>query len=142
MKFSIKDFFSKYDQICSFLRIWSHLQKKSFIENFIFYAVVCRSKWWGFWFDVSDVILANLYFWVLNICPSPLVNFWIFLQHQMLSSLWNIFKNIINKPSVWFNLVPFTKTLRLQKFPKKTFITLVLSSCKSTQLNWNCQRPT
>ena len=39
MKFSIKDFFSKSDQIRSFLRIWSHLLKKSLMENFIFYAV-------------------------------------------------------------------------------------------------------
>ena len=37
MKFSIKDFFSKYDQIRSFLRIWSHLLKKSLIDNFIFF---------------------------------------------------------------------------------------------------------
>ena len=37
MKFSIKDFFSKCDQIRSFLRIWSHLLKKSLMENFIFF---------------------------------------------------------------------------------------------------------
>ena len=36
MKFSIKDLFSKYDQISSFLRIWSHLMKKYLMENFIF----------------------------------------------------------------------------------------------------------
>ena len=36
MKFSIKDFFSKCDQICSFLWIWSHLLKKPLMENFIF----------------------------------------------------------------------------------------------------------
>ena len=36
MKFSMKDFFIKYDQICSFLRIWSHLLKKYLMENFIF----------------------------------------------------------------------------------------------------------
>ena len=36
MRFSIKDFFSKYDQIRSFLRIWSYLLKKSLMENFIF----------------------------------------------------------------------------------------------------------
>ena len=35
MKFSIKDFFSKYDQIRN-LRIWSHLLKKSLMENFLF----------------------------------------------------------------------------------------------------------
>ena len=36
MKFSIKDFFSKFDQIRSFLRIWSHLLEKSLMENFFF----------------------------------------------------------------------------------------------------------
>ena len=39
MKFPITDFFSKCDQICSFLRIWSHLLKKSIMENLIFCAV-------------------------------------------------------------------------------------------------------
>ena len=36
MKFSIKDFFSKCDQFWSFLRIWSHLLRKSLMENFHF----------------------------------------------------------------------------------------------------------
>ena len=36
MKFSIYDFFSKCDQISSFLWISSHLLKKSLMENFIF----------------------------------------------------------------------------------------------------------
>ena len=40
MKFSIKDFFSKCDQIRSFLWIWSHLLKKSFMENTIFCVVL------------------------------------------------------------------------------------------------------
>ena len=39
MKFSIKDIFSKCDQIRRKLRIWSHLLKKSFMENFILRAV-------------------------------------------------------------------------------------------------------
>ena len=39
MKFSIQDFFSKCDQIRKKLRIWSHLLKKSWMENFIFCAV-------------------------------------------------------------------------------------------------------
>ena len=39
MKFSIKDFSSKYDQIRCFLRIWSHLVEKSLLENFTFCAV-------------------------------------------------------------------------------------------------------
>ena len=33
MKFSIKDFFSKCDQIRRKLLIWSHLLKKSIMEN-------------------------------------------------------------------------------------------------------------
>ena len=39
MKFSIKNFFSKCGQIRSFFRIWSHLLKKSLIENFILCSV-------------------------------------------------------------------------------------------------------
>ena len=39
MKFSIKHFFSKCDQIHRKLRIWSHLLKNSLMENFIFCAV-------------------------------------------------------------------------------------------------------
>ena len=41
MKISIKDFISKCDQICRKLQIWSHLLKKSLMENFIFCAVQC-----------------------------------------------------------------------------------------------------
>ena len=37
-----KDFFSKCDQIRSFLWIWSHLLKKSLMENFIFCAVITK----------------------------------------------------------------------------------------------------
>ena len=40
MKFFIKDFFSKCDQIRSFLQIWLHLLKKSLIENFTFCSLV------------------------------------------------------------------------------------------------------
>ena len=39
-KFSIKDFFSKYDKSCRKLRIWSHLQKKSLMEIFIYCIVI------------------------------------------------------------------------------------------------------
>ena len=40
MKFSVKDFSSKCDQIRSLLRIWSHLMKKSLMENVIFREVI------------------------------------------------------------------------------------------------------
>ena len=50
MKFYIKDFFSKCDQILSFLGIW--LLKKSLMENFSFCAVHQR-QWKGFFLNVS-----------------------------------------------------------------------------------------
>ena len=43
MKFSITDFLSKCDQIRSFIRLWSHLLKKSVIANFIFYTMSVTS---------------------------------------------------------------------------------------------------
>ena len=43
-KFSIKGFFSKCDQIWSFRRIWSHLLKKSLMENYIFCAVIIHEN--------------------------------------------------------------------------------------------------
>ena len=42
MKFSIKDVFSKYDQIRSFLWIWSDLLKKSFMKTSTF--VQCNQR--------------------------------------------------------------------------------------------------
>ena len=36
LKFSTKDFFSKFNQIRRKLQIWSHLLKKSVMENLIF----------------------------------------------------------------------------------------------------------
>ena len=43
MKFSIKDFSSRCDQIGSFLRIWLHLLEKSLMENFIFIFIISSS---------------------------------------------------------------------------------------------------
>ena len=45
MKFSIKDFFSKCDQIRSFLWSWLQLLKKSLMENFIFCTVLAKKVW-------------------------------------------------------------------------------------------------
>ena len=42
--FSIKDSFSKYDQIRRKLKIWSHLLKKPLMENFFFCAVLVTLK--------------------------------------------------------------------------------------------------
>ena len=39
MKFTIKDLFSKCDQIRRKLQIWSHLLKKFLIENLVIYFI-------------------------------------------------------------------------------------------------------
>ena len=57
MKFSIKDFFSKCDQIRSKLRIWSHLLKKSLMVNFIFCAVSELMNCAGFPHADSDTVI-------------------------------------------------------------------------------------
>ena len=40
----MNDFFSKRDQIRSFLQIWSHLLRKSLMENFIFCTVLVMGR--------------------------------------------------------------------------------------------------
>ena len=57
MKFFIKDFFSKCDQIRRKLRIWSYLLKKSLMENLIFCAVIV-----GFEEVIIDRIISVYYF--------------------------------------------------------------------------------
>ena len=55
IRFSIKDYFSKCDQIRSFMWICSHLQKKSLTGNFIFCAVPT-------WYNISNSNLSLLVF--------------------------------------------------------------------------------
>ena len=67
MKFSIKDSFSKCDQICRKLWIWLHLLKKSLMENLIFCgvstAMLLRSLkkvfWKSFIFYGISAIIVN-----------------------------------------------------------------------------------
>ena len=49
MKFSLKDFFSKCDQIRKKLLIWPHLLKKYSVENLIFLQ-------WNITILINDVI--------------------------------------------------------------------------------------
>ena len=61
MKFFVKDFFSKYDQIRSFLRIWSHLLEKNLLmENFIFCVVDIIHKL--FLLIRPQVVIKNFYY--------------------------------------------------------------------------------
>ena len=53
MKFSIKHFFSKCDQIRRKLRIWLHLLKKFLMENFIFCTVSFFLSFFFFSFSIG-----------------------------------------------------------------------------------------
>ena len=70
MKFSIKDFFSKCDQIRRKPRIWSHLLKKSLMENFIFGVVL---PYWNLRFAVQgECKISNFYISKHNFFPLTL----------------------------------------------------------------------
>ena len=102
MKFSIKSFFNKYDQIRSLLRIWSHLLKKSVMENFIF----CAEDTLCFIFKFYFSALYNLW----NIFTKKLIfvfdekfdlqsirsNFWslpaVFNEFSVLKSIFYLFR--------------------------------------------------
>ena len=60
MKFCIKDFYSKCDQIHRKLRIWSHLLKKSLMKNFIF--VQCSNRFCSDRFNPFQVNVPFLYY--------------------------------------------------------------------------------
>ena len=60
LKFSIKDFFSKCDQILSFLRIWLHLLKKFLMEEFIFCVVIYTGTKSGFTFQEINEFTGKL----------------------------------------------------------------------------------
>ena len=62
MKFSIKGFFSKYNQIHSFLQIWSHLLKKYLMGNFFFCAAYLHGIWT--FMKTGDGGLEISYFWL------------------------------------------------------------------------------
>ena len=68
MKFSIKDFFSKCDQIRSFLQISSHLLKKSLLENFSFCAAIGKLES----ILVSDIMRISVLSWIFFLRNSSL----------------------------------------------------------------------
>ena len=75
MKFSIKDFFSKCDQIRRKLRICLHLLKRSLMESFIFCAVTGLVDGAG-----PSLNLASSLFAASLLTSYFQKSYWIFLQ--------------------------------------------------------------
>ena len=74
-KLSMKDFFCKCDQIRGFLRIWSHLVKKSLKSNF---AKFLKTSFWKkhLWWLLLQVLLRNskediTLKWNYKVCTTP-----------------------------------------------------------------------
>ena len=119
MKFSIKGFFSKCDQIRSFLRIWSHLQKKSLMENLIFCAVFLHfllEHWCGH-NDLTEIIfliepILQQYSWLAQLCQ------YILAPPAMVSQQLSVLHWMKNLPTLEIYRVPqclcFSKSTQLQ----------------------------
>ena len=125
MRFSIKDFSSKCDQIRSFLRIWSHLLKKSLMENFIFWLVTCidknqRSKL--FVRHRKDEIIKSTIFGIFH----P----WLLLK-----LFWPIFDmNLRHAEKFWTENRKTQKLCRKREFQYFKFYNLVHSKETSTEI--------
>ena len=93
MKFSIEDFFSKCDQIRKELRIWSHLLKKSLMENFVQYS--------QYFLSVNFCLCS---FWRLSFCFS-------FLGCILL------FESVLSRHISFLNFIlDFLKVLKKQQY--------------------------
>ena len=99
MKFYIKNFFSKCDQIRRKLRIWSHLLNKFLMENFIFCAVIISnlikrlrkklSEKWQIWQRRIPQVLRNQNNYIKNFLN--LFSEFIFRYFYVIVSYWAVF---------------------------------------------------
>ena len=124
MKFSIKDFFSKRDQICSFLQIWSNLLKKNLYWKTSFFCVVCGGRSLVLWYfqGIEKGCIVNK--WVNSVC----------LPHSTLPSAINnssetIYyrgKTVYNQIISMFDFRQFREMFYHQ--PKQTALNFILNS--------------
>ena len=78
-KFSINDLFSKCDQIRSFLRLWSHLPKKSFMENLIFCTSVNSAR-----VIIGSARLIKKFLMKMSVCLLFLTPIWMFMVASLI----------------------------------------------------------
>ena len=142
LKFSIKDFFSKCDQIRSKLRIWSNLLKKPLMENFIFCEV------WSVFSFYSHNSPVSRYQIVLNLKPVCSTGLRFQLVLRLLLGQMHFFENLYRiclepcteKSTVllWILWMVFdkhlAKSLKLLSFLKIYVIRWYFISCKFFQL--------
>ena len=112
MKFSIQNIFSKCDQIRKKLRIWSHLRKKSLIENLVFCAVLF------FIFRISFVLYSDLHFFNLFVPNAP------FLYHLKTSEnlrFSDVFRGYRQGALETNGLIHWLRTASLSQYCQKNY---------------------
>ena len=108
MKFSIKDFFSKCAQIRKKLRVWSHLLRKSLMENFIFCAVL-GELWYGITVQKMKFSIKDFF----NKCDQRCLKRWSHLLKTLFSVQWIIFLLLFNPASHYVNLKEKWKIMKI-----------------------------
>ena len=129
MRFFIKDFFSKCDQIRRKLQIWSHLLKKSLMENFIFCAVgqkhtldSVKHLWW------SCLAKSVNDFYPLTIFARKLHYNFSTMYSICLSDLYNKFRNMLEQTLHSQMRIQAAATSKMERFVHKV---LHLGCCSS-----------
>ena len=79
--FDIKNFFSKCEQIRSFMRISYHVLKKSLMENFIFF-------FWSIWCNLAYYILYIDCKWKITTCCVKYWRAWKFTKSEYYISIY------------------------------------------------------
>ena len=124
MKFSIKDFFSKCEQNRSLLGIWSHLLKKSLMENFIF----CTVKILKYQNLTCSLSITS----TLQNAPEFLIQYDPMFVAVQYNTLWNNLIPVHRKMSI-----PMVSDMKYPNFLRtlREFVWNVSSTWKYT-LNW------
>ena len=127
MKFPIKDFFSKCDQIRRKLRIWSHLLNKSLMIIFIFCAVKNDSS--------NDVIADGFVCYVRTLCNG--FEGYNFRSLELVSP-----KKTVKRNSIRITVPNHIFTLYMRKgrrlgYRKKKYLTYLFSFIN--WIHWNSQ---
>ena len=119
MMFSIKDFYSKWDQFRRKLQIWSHSLRKSFMENFIF--LCSDTSAWLQQIKAKLLIKSNLRYELVAYSSACLLSFcqlpynWILLLLLLLSLYYNRRLKLAMTPNnnTVLNIMTFEKKIQL-----------------------------
>ena len=126
MKFSIKDSFNRYDQICSFLWIWSHLFKKSLMENFIFCATILPEK---FHHIGNRVLYTPLNLDYVTFGTAALSNVYIIIGQARKFIKKTLLKRHLIKKKLWHRCFP----VNFVKFLGTTFLYIISLGVRKTR---------